>query len=106
MLTDDVLGGGRHRVDVQRRGNVPRTGGDQRIRVRGVPDVVVIVPPVRREASVEVVGDEFGAAHGDRRRAQLVEPAGEVVEIRPVGQLDRDHLTPGVDARVCPPSTG
>ena len=106
MLTDDVLGGGVHRVDVERRGNVPRTGGDQRIRVRRVPDVVAVVPPLRREASVEVVGDELDAAHGDRRRAQLVEPAGEVVEIGPVGQLDGDHLAPGVDAGVGPPSTG
>jgi hypothetical protein len=95
-----------HRVDVERCGHVPRTGGDQRARVGRVPHVVAVLPPPCREAGVELFAHRFGAAHGDRRRAQLVDPAGEVGEVGAVRQLDGDDLPPGVHAGIGAPRAG
>ena len=81
VLADQRVAGRPHRPQGQRLGHEPGPPGEQRVRRRRVPDVVAVVPPRRREAGVEVVVGPRRVAHGDGRRAQLVEPAGEVVEV-------------------------
>jgi len=70
-------------------GYPPRPAGDKRARSRCVPHVVPVVPPPRREAGVEVVGNPLGRPHRDVGRAELVQPPYELIEIDMVGKVSR-----------------
>ena len=106
VLADQRVARRLHRPEGQRLRHEPRPPGEQRVRRRRVPHVVAVVAPRRREAGVEVVVGPRRVAHGDRRRAQLVEPPREVVEVDVVGQVAGHDLAPGVDAGVGAPGAG
>jgi hypothetical protein len=106
VLTDQGADRGPHQRQIERLVHVPRHVGDQRVGRRVVPHVIPVTPPGCREAGAEVGVDPVGAADRDCRRTQLVDPAGEVVEVGGFGQVARHDLSPRVDPGIGAPGAG
>ena len=70
-LPEKPLRGRVHRRDVERARHAPDAAALERKIGPAVDDAIEIVPPGRRKARIEIVGDPFGRQHRDRMRPQI-----------------------------------
>ena len=107
MFADERIATEPHPGQVERRRDVPRRGGEERIG-HGSIEHGVAVPPVQgRVPRVEVIGRDLEGAHHDLRGTHGVHRSLQRAQIeRNDVSVERDDLAPSVHARVGATGTG